>query len=419
MQISVAAFFLHIMLSILLIFTISCSHKPPSFKNGVYRAAILRQDGQSIIFNFETIDSAGKKVMYVLNGNEKLFVDNVTVTGDSVFIELPFFESGFAARIATNGNLQGSWIRKGPDSLIIMPFSALYNQPERFASVLPPLHDITGRWSVSFTGANNKVTGALGEFQQTGPRLTGTFLTASGDYRYLEGVVTGDSLKLSGFDGGYAFFFTARIINDTTISSGYFYSGVARTEKWTAKKDDNASLPEGYAETTMRPGERQLNFRFKSTADKMISITDDNYKGKVVIVQILGSWCPTCMDETKFLSEYYKVNQQNGVEIIGLAYERSTDVERSKKSIGSFQRRLNVDYPILITGVTVNDSLLTEKTLPQIYKIKAFPTSILIDKKGIVRKIFTGFNGPGTGEHYEMFRKEFEETVKQLLDEKV
>ena len=115
------------------------------------------------------------------------------------------------------------------------------------------------------------------------------------------------------------------------------------------------------------------------------------------------------MDETKFLSDYYSRNKDKGVEIMGLAYERSTDFERSAKSLQSFRKRFDVQYPILVTGVTVSDSLRAEKTLPQIEKINAFPTTNLIDRKGDVRKIHTGFTGPGTGEHYDEFKKEFDE----------
>jgi thiol-disulfide isomerase/thioredoxin len=414
----ITSLFYNFLAVVVIITFLSWSDPAPALKNGIWRTSIQRQDGQVIIFNFETKDSAGQKILYVLNGSEKLLVDNIKLKGDSVFIEMPFFESGFAAKLDKDGNLQGSWLRKDADQILAMPFSAIYNQRQRFPVTAPPLHKINGRWTVVFTGTNNHVIDAVGEFQQKGSKLTGTFLTASGDYRFLEGVVTGDSLKLSGFDGGHAYLFTARVDDDNSISGGNFYSGAARMDKWTAKRNPDAVLPDGYEATTLRPGENKLNFRFRSTDDKTVSINDTAYNGKVVIVQIMGSWCPNCMDETKFLSEYYKANSQKGIEVIGLAYERTTDPERSKKSITSFQNRFKVSYPILITGVTATDSLLTEKTLPQLNKIKSFPTSIFIDKKGVVRKIYTGFTGPGTGVYYDAFRKEFDETVKGLLSEK-
>jgi hypothetical protein len=83
-----------------------------------------------------------------------------------------------------------------------------------------------------------------------------------------------------------------------------------------------------------------------------------------------------------------------------------------------FKKRFKVQYPILITGVTVSDSLRTEKTLPQLESINAFPTTIFVDKKGNIRKIESGFAGPATGEHYTEFKKEFNKIIDELLAEK-
>ena|ERR1700689_4799103 len=121
------------------------------------------------------------------------------------------------------------------------------------------------------------------------------------------------------------------------------------------------------------------------------------------------------MDETALLTNIYNEYKNKGVEVIGLAYERSTDFARSQKSLRSFQKRFNVHYEILITGVSVNDSLRSEKTLPQLQTIEGFPTTIFIGKDGNVAKIHTGFNGPGTGEHYDEQKKEFYGIVNALL----
>jgi hypothetical protein len=124
------------------------------------------------------------------------------------------------------------------------------------------------------------------------------------------------------------------------------------------------------------------------------------------------------MDETAFLSDYYQRNKQRGLEIIALAYEYSTNFNRSQQSLRKFQQRFNVQYPILITGVTVSDTLRTEKTLPQVTRIKVFPSSIILDKTSKIRKLDTGFYGPGTGEHYEAYKREFNKTIEALLAEK-
>jgi hypothetical protein len=103
------------------------------------------------------------------------------------------------------------------------------------------------------------------------------------------------------------------------------------------------------------------------------------------------------------------------VEIVSLAYERSTDFARSQNSLRTFQQRFNVQYPMLITGVAVGDPQRSQKTLPQLESIVNFPTTIFVGKDGHIVKIHTGFSGPGTGEHYEDQKKEFYDTVNGLL----
>lgn len=387
----------------------------PALKAGIWKTTIQRPDGQQIVFNIEVKDSTHSKVLYVLNAQERLRVDSVQFSGDSVFIQLPFFESSF--RAAINGNtLQGNWLKKRPTNYQVLPFTAVYNQP-RFAVTAAPAYNITGRWAVAFEGVASLDSVSVGEFVQKGNHVTGTFLNPGGDYRYLEGVVNGDTLKLSTFDGSHAFLFTATIKNGELLTGGTFYAGAAGKQGWHARKDAHAALPDGYSLAKLKPGQNKLNFSFKSTTGETVSINDARYKNKVVIIQILGSWCPNCMDETQFLSSYYNANHQRGVEVIALAYEYTTSYEASKKSLSAFQNRFNVKYPVLVTGVTVMDSLKTEKTLPQLQSIEAFPTSIFIDKKGTVRKIFTGYSGPATGEHFTEFKQEFNQLVDGLLAE--
>ena len=83
-----------------------------------------------------------------------------------------------------------------------------------------------------------------------------------------------------------------------------------------------------------------------------------------------------------------------------------------------FRKLFNIQYPMLITGATASDSLKTEKTLPQLTPIRSFPTTIFIDKKGNVREIHGTFYGPGTGKHFDEFKKDFYNTVDGLLREK-
>src|SRR6185295_8227167 len=151
-----------------------------------------------------------------------------------------------------------------------------------------------------------------------------------------------------------------------TISGGMFYNGYTGKETWKAEKADSVELPETSDPTQLRDGATKLDFAFNALNGKRVSINDEQYNNKVVIVQLMGSWCANCLDETKFLADYYRTNRSRGVEIIALAYELTTDLNRSKKSVAKFQKLFDVQYPMLITGVTAGDEKKTEKTLPQL-----------------------------------------------------
>ncbi|MBS1511365.1 MAG: TlpA family protein disulfide reductase [Bacteroidetes bacterium] len=382
-------------------------------QQGWWRAQLLRKDGNSIPFTIEWKTAQHKPVWYIHNAAEKIRVDNITVAGDSLFVQMPVFESQFKLKYSNN-LITGVWLKGGAVKTQEIAFTAT-QQKERFDAGKKIVPNINGRWAVHFAGAQPGEL-SVAELKQQARHISGTFLNPTGDYRYLDGVVKNDSLYLSCFDGGHAFLITA-VIKNNQLTDGQFYSGATYKEAWHAEKNAQAKVPQETVAMYAKPGEDQLHFSFKDLNGHTVSINDERFNNKVVVIQLMGSWCPNCMDETAFLSDYYAKNKQRGVEIIALAYEYSTDWERSIKSLTKFKDRFNVQYTILNTGVTVGDSLRTEKTLPELTPIKFFPSSIILDKKGKIRKLDTGFNGPATGEHYTAYKNEFEQTVNTLLQE--
>ena len=385
--------------------------------NNNWRIVLERQDGKQVVFQLQQQREEGKMVLDVINGAEKIRITDVKEIGDSLFFAMPTFEASFRVKMLIGGDLSGTYIKGTATKTQYWRLYGYRNMPGRFdATMGNAKYTIAGKWDVTITRTNGTTRKAVAEFEQEGNKLTGTFLTPSADYRYLEGIVTGDSLKVSSFDGDNARLFEARIDNTSTISGGVFYNGYSSKESWIAQKNDTASLPETIDPPSLREGFSKLKFTFKDLNGVPVSINDVKYKDKVVIVQLMGSWCANCLDETKFLSDYYKNNHARGVEIIALAYELTTDRERSKKSIEKFQKLFDVQYPMLITGVAAGDEQKTEKTLPQLTAIKSFPTTIFIDKKGKVREIQTRFYGPGSGEYYTTYKNKFYKTVDDLLN---
>lgn len=385
-------------------------------QTGTWRGVLTTSAGNPMPFNFQVKNVAGKQQIDILNGNEHFKVTDIQTVGDSVFIHMPLFDSQFKLK-QTKGGLSGQWIKNLGTKYAVMPFTATPDVSWRFfADSGTPRYNVGGRWSAIFSVGDHADT-TVGVFTQTGSRVTGTFLTTTGDYRFLQGSVKADSLYLSCFDGGHAFLFTAKIADNNTLTDGKFFSGYSGLDKWEAVRNAKAELPDAYSLTTLKPGYDKIAFTFKDINGKPVSLSDKKFKNKVVILQIMGSWCPNCMDETNFfVSSFYPKYHPKGVDIIGLAYERTTDFAKSQRTLRQLKTHFNVPYPLLITGYTpsAGDPL---KSLPMLADFKGFPTTIIIDKKGVVRRIHTGFSGPGTDVYYTQFVDEFDKLIDGLLVE--
>lgn len=380
-----------------------------------YRAVMERKDSLPIVFNLDIERKNGKEVWTIRNAEERIRVTEITMRGDSTWVSMPLFESDFRLKQQADGGYDGVWIKGTTGEPMVMPVK-IRPGTSRFTSGFgKAVRNISGRWAVTFIRPNGTSRPAVAEFVQKGDQLTGTFMTPSGDYRYLEGDLSGDSLRLSCFDGSHAYFIGAKLTAEGKLVNGVFASSATWLEPWYAVPDPKAKIDASLASMQLRPGEERIGFRFPDLDSQMVSLNDPQFRDKVVVIQIMGSWCPNCMDETAFLSEYYRRNKQRGIEMIALAYEYTTDFQRASRSLSKFRNKFNVQYPMLITGATSADSLKTEKTLPQLTPIKAFPTTIFIGKDGKVKKIHGGFYGPGTGIHHEEFKQEFSKTIEELL----
>lgn len=380
-------------------------------KQGVWRGELKISDEETLPFNFEV---TAKRGMKIFNAEEVILVDDIDYRNDSVFIRMPVFEGYFALKIYDT-ILKGDFIKESLDR--VLPFKAVYNKKTRFdAPEKPATFNVSGNWEAVFSqGVKGDEYVAKGIFKQEGNKVTGTFRTATGDYRYLEGVMDGDELKLSTFDGAHAFLFTATVSNNAM--QGTFYSGNHFNEPFIAKRNDKFELPDENKLTFLKEGYEKVSFKFPNTSGEIVSLNDDRFKDKVVIVQIMGSWCPNCLDESKYYSQYYKENRDKDIEFVALAFEYAKTKEDAFKSIERLKDGVGINYPILLAQYGTSDKEKAQEKLPMLNHILSYPTTIFIDKTGSVRKIHTGFNGPATGEKYDEFKTEFEGFVSMLMEE--
>jgi thiol-disulfide isomerase/thioredoxin len=388
---------------------------------GPWRGELAIQ-GQQLPFLFEVKTEAGKPVVYLinkgLNGEERLRCDEISAAGDSATIRLHVFDAALVVRADGKDKLKGAWVKYDAKTPYRVPLVATAGEQKLFTGAANQAASFAGTWRTEFKDETGATYPAVGIIKQNGNDATGTFLTTTGDYRYLAGQVDGSKLRLSTFDGGHAFVFDAQPAASAkpTQLKGNFYSGKSGHETWVATLDPKAKLPDADTLTYLKKGESRLNFKFPSIVEGgSVSPTDPKYKGKVVVIQVLGSWCPNCMDETAFLSPWYQQNKARGVEVIGLGYERMPEYDKAAPRLRKLKERFNIGYDLAVAGVSNKDSVA--KSMPQLAKFLAFPTTIFLDKKGAVRTIHTGFAGPGTGKYYEEEIAGFNRTVDKLLKE--
>lgn len=238
-------------------------------EKGIWRATLKTGSAEEIPFNFEITDSADQKLLDIINGKERFRVNEISTLSDSVIIQMPLFDSEIRAAL-NNQTLSGQWIKHYADSDEVMQFNAKKGDSCRFFKDKTATNTaISGRWSVTFNTLNNKSSYAsVGEFTQENGRVFGTFLTTTGDYRFLEGTVSDQKLYLSCFDGSHAYLFTGKLLNDSTITEGKFYSGLSSIETWTANKNEKAILPDAYSITDLKDGYDQIDFSFPGLDEK-------------------------------------------------------------------------------------------------------------------------------------------------------
>ncbi|MGV3630504.1 MAG: TlpA family protein disulfide reductase [Bacteroidota bacterium] len=385
-----------------------------SLKKGYWRASLELNAQTGLPFTLEISGTSKTPKFIIHNAEEKIELTRLKIVNDSIQVDFPNFHSFLRFAVKGKGEIAGSWTNLNKGDNYKIPFTADFafknkKGMDAVSSNYFP-NDLSGRWKTTFSPDSPDEEYAIGVFKSTGYQVTGTFLTETGDYRFLEGQSFGKYFHLSCFDGSHAFYFTATFENDSL--TGNFYSGKHYQTNWMAVKDENFVLRNPDSVTYLVKKD-PFTFKLKDLEGKEFVYPNDRYKDKVTIIQIMGTWCPNCLDETRFLKEMYAKYHPDGLEVISVGYETPVSFEEQVKKIRLLQTRLDLDFTFLVGG-QANKALASEH-FSMLNQVVSYPTAIFINKKGEVVKIHTGFNGPGTGEVYTTFKQETEEFIRSLL----
>lgn len=387
-----------------------------------------------------------REVTWLINGEEKLEVD-VLDLGDrsgSMLLRFPPFDSELRARRTDpetdvmvpakerRNHAAGTWTLKRNGRVTRMPVRITRQDSRvRFKDLPPgkstaPLGDadvdpqgILGRWEVRF-GKDSEIAVGIFEVAPKTPktkigtaRIHGTFLTTVGDYRYLAGDFDGQQLRLSCFDGAHAFLFKATLQPDGSLS-GDFWSRDTWHQTWTAVRNPGAALPDPLGLSSWQAGTDLASLRFPSADpdEGELSLADPRWADKPMILHLFGTWCPNCRDASKLMARLHHQYRDAGIQVVGLAFEHEGTLAEQRARIQSYRRVSGAEYPILVVGTS--DKAAASKAFPAISRVRAYPTTIFLDRDRNAAGVYTGFTGPAAPGEHERLVERFERLTRQL-----
>jgi peroxiredoxin len=396
------------------LFLTGCQRQPVNL-NGTWQGTVQISSGELVPFKMELKEQDGKVSGALINGDEKTEASSGAWDGRNLKLNFDFYDGELTATYYRR-EMIGEFTRQYQKETLKRPIK-FWREGRNLDPPDQSGKNISGEWLISIIDPKNPRTWRAA-FEQQGSEVTGTIIPPSGDWGTVAGKFYNGSLMLSRFDG-----INARMVklalNEKDVFQGTADLGLPdKVYNITAEKvaaGDEIALPPPASATKVKNLSEPFRLSFPDTSGKTISLSDERFRHKVVIVSITGSWCPNCHDEVKVLNDLHERYQAQGLEVVGLAFEYTGETQRDVEQVKIFMKKHNVKFPVLYAGST--DEGEVEKKLPQLSGFSAYPTTIWIGRDGLVKKIHTGFEGPATGQRYVRLKAEMEEAVKDLLKE--
>ena len=356
------------------------------------------------------IDLLGESRWEIVNGVERIPID-IKWGKDSTFTSsLPLFNTYFEGK-KEKGIVTGEWVDPTRTGDYRIPFQIVNNKIREFdTKVHVPVH---AKYKIVF---EDDTVPAILDMAAVREEFVvyGTVLTETGDYRYLQGEpFENNRFYLSAFDGTHLFYLAGQLIDNKI--QGIFMSGKHYSAKFTGEVDNKFELRKADELTWMKNPKETLILKLNADAKTERLFGEKDWKGKVTLVQIMGTWCPNCTDESRFVKSMYEKYHAQGLEVVPVSFERGIDKQVAFTRINSQAKQMALPYPVYLGSGADSPQKAAAIVFAQLNHVMSFPTLILIGKDGKVKKVWTGFYGPGTGVHYREHTAEIEDAVLRLL----
>jgi thiol-disulfide isomerase/thioredoxin len=369
--------------------------------------AVLDLAGGTLPFEIRVSRNQGGLVAAICNGPLCDSRATVSYVGDSVTFEI----TDYAASITVSrrgDSLTGAYRNVGNRGPRTIPFRASRGSWPRSTA----RSSLLGSWDAWFITDGRRGPRVF-QFRNGTDGLEAAFIANSGDYGLFWGGAAGDSFHVARFDGTFVYLLAGRLDGDTL--RGTFHAGPRTQTPSVAARSSGA--PHLVAPTALTTADtaNPLRFSFPDLEGRPITEADPRLRGKVLLVDIFGSWCSTCHDAMPDLLTLYRTYRTQGLEIVGFGYEVSSDSADANRQIRRFRDKFGVPWLLLRSGINVVEE--TAATLPQLRGFTAYPTTLFIGRDGRIRQVYAGFRGPASGAQHTRQQADFRQIIERLLNE--
>jgi peroxiredoxin len=373
--------------------------------------------GQQVPIRLEITGSGSDLHAALLNGPESSPASSAVFTGNHLLLTFNYYAKTLDATLS-DGHLTGSFgtaATRYPVNLNSRDTGTSNRESHAQA--------INGDWEIAVKSAKGESAWQLRvePLQEQGGEVKAVIQRIDGDTGSLYGSWTGGAYQISHFTAaGPALYSLIPQADGTLLVSNLLRSDMNDQQNLVARRPAQARAAklvgptDPTQQTTVKDPSARFKFSFPDLNGKVVSNTDPQFDGKVVIVAIGGSWCPNCHDEAPFLESLYKQFHSRGLEIVSLSFEEG-DQLKDPARLRAFIARYGLTYTVLVAGDTEQ---LNEK-IPQAVNLNCWPTSFFLGRDGRVREVHAGFAGPANPPAHEALMHEVTALVEQLLAEPV
>ena len=369
--------------------------------------AVVVASGVDVPFPFEISATSGTLEGSFFNGDRRITSTEARLEGSSLTLRFAQYASSLELTVK-DGALSGVYRRARGEPLPVRAVRA-GTGPAAAPGTAP---GIEGTWVVQAKSNKGEIAWRFIARQQ-GADVEATILRVDGDTGTLSGGWRGDRFVLSHFSGARPLRLEVVPQTDGTLTlsqNGQPPLTAARAAEARAAAIGAPTDPALH--TRMKDPSEPFRFSFPDMQGQIVSYTDARFRGKVVLVNISGSWCPNCHDEAPFLAALYKRYRASGLEIVTLSFEEADQLSTLSR-LKAFNATYGIEHTVLVPG---EPDELNDK-VPQAENLNAFPTTFVLGRDGRVRAVHAGFPSPGSGAFYTKAEREVTDLVERLLAE--